>query len=122
MPRLWQSRTTASVAVGAVVRKTASTGSPGIEARSGYCRASCVGGELGVHPVHVEARILVYSATISTSADVRELNAKLRGEIGFLPDGRFIAMMEGVDERQPNGINVVVNWFDELRASLDSVR
>jgi len=40
----------------------------------------------------------------------------------MLPDGRFIAVMQGDDEDPSNEVSIVLNWFDALEARLQAAR
>ncbi len=52
-------------------------------------------------------------------ADDRDLLSKIRAiPLSILPDGRFIAGLQGDDEEPPGELNVVLNWFTELEQRL----
>jgi hypothetical protein len=52
-------------------------------------------------------------------ADDRDLLSKIRAvPLSVLPDGRFIAGLQGDDEEPPGELNVVLNWFTELEQRL----
>jgi hypothetical protein len=39
-----------------------------------------------------------------------------------IPDGRYIGIVQGEDEKEATEVNVVLNWHSELKARLRSAR
>jgi serine/threonine-protein kinase len=56
---------------------------------------------------------------VSTPRQVFDLDQlRALGSGDFLPDGRYIMIQKGEDEDDIKGVNVVLNWFEELKAKV----
>jgi hypothetical protein len=74
-----------------------------------------------------------YEVTVSTGdrvgfskpgrvADWSEMWPKIKGGAWRLPDGRWLAVIQGYDEEAPRELSVVVNWRQELERTLRAAR